>query len=142
MTQKRFHKNLYDKHDPAKKAVCKWLVDAGIPCRVASTGKDRYGVDLIVERPDETYGVEVEQRPDWKGEHFPFKTVHIPWRKLKLMAESTRYAVVNADETWIMAIMCSDILKHGKRVEKKTKYTDNEAFIEIAIGHFGKDRMK
>lgn len=125
---KQFSESLYTKHDKiAKKAVIKWARECGYSILENS---DRYGVDLLLQ-----FGVEIEQRPCWNGENFPFSTIHIPSRKAKFMNGRNKYVIVNNDSSYCLVIDGSEI-KSSPKVNNPNKYMDEEMFYDVSKSKF------
>lgn len=89
-----FNKDAYDACDPhAKKVVSDYLYSKGI--EAFGEGEEDYGVDLVALHP---FGHELEVRQIW-GDKFPYKTVHIPYRKKKVIDKNKNcyFWILNRD---------------------------------------------
>ena len=128
---KAFDKDLYDRDDNAKHIVIEWLATLGIEAWV---NPDQYGIDLLGKGELGDYQIEVEVKQNWSGERFPFKTIHYSARKLKFIVPNTNLRFVTLNKEWTHACVVSgEALEQAKKIEKNTRYTTDESFIEIPI---------
>lgn len=125
---KPFSQELYDNDDDAKLLMLAWLWkwQPKLNWRV---NPDQYGVDLVC---DLHWTIEVEVRHGWTGDAFPFPNVHISRRKSKFANPGAYFAILNHDRTHAL-IVGSDSFAAAPTVFKGTKYTFNEAFVEIPL---------
>ena len=120
---KPFDPQLFGANDPqSRSVVAEFYKSRG--CLVRAN-PDQYGIDLFVTRK-----VEIERRPNWYGNRFPFETVHIPARKEKFFNEGCLYVVVNGGYDAMLTIDGSVILKHP-RVRVPNKFMDDEFFYDV-----------
>ena len=104
---KPFEKSLFDENDPkSREAVKVYFASRGL---TLLDNEDKYGVDLISE--DGQLKVEVERRPVWDKDEFPFKDVNVPSRKAKFFNAGASYVIVSSDFTRIGVINNKAILK-------------------------------
>lgn len=89
------------------------------------------------------YNIEVEQRPDFKNDKFPYDTISIPYRKRKYKKNNTIFCVVNNDCTYLYYIH-SNVLNEKytlfKNVKKDGKIV-REKFYHIPIKFSKIERM-
>jgi hypothetical protein len=117
---KPFSLELYTDNDNAKELVIKWLESKGC---TAWVNPDQYDIDLLFKNPSgDYYSCEVEVKHNWKGAKFPFKTMHIPARKLKFATDNSIFVVLNSED-----------LRKAPIVRKNTIYTKGEYFVEIEV---------
>lgn len=132
MTYKPFDQQLFDDNDAAaKNRVASFLIKNGYSVNEGT----KYGIDLVVEKAGiGTIMVEVEVKHNWKGESFPFPTVHFLYRKKKFFEQPQRVymALLNSQMTHAMLVENKTILK-GKLVTKDTIYTAGERFYEVRV---------
>jgi Holliday junction resolvase-like predicted endonuclease len=127
---KAFDQTLYNTNDPAKDKVLRWLTYKGYKAQV---NPDQYGIDLLAEKDGRTIGIEVEVKHNWKGQAFPFQTVHIASRKLKFFEDENNYLMmVNHDWSFGLSFSAEQIKEAGI-ILKDTIYTTQEFFIEVPI---------
>ncbi len=126
---KRFSPQLYEKNDPAKDLIIKWLINNG---HMAMINPDQYGIDVITEENGDIQYYEVEVKHNWTGSAFPYQEVHIPYRKMKFAKKNSFFAVFNENRTHFIRI-AGYLLSEAKIITKRTIYTQNEQFIEIPI---------
>ena len=127
---KPFSLELYADNDNAKELVIKWLESKGC---TAWVNPDQYGIDLLFKNPEgDYYSCEVEVKHNWKGAKFPFKTMHIPARKLKFATDNAIFVVLNSERTHLIMLHGEDLRK-APIVRKDTIYTEGEYFVEIEV---------
>jgi hypothetical protein len=132
MSYKPFSPSLYKKDDGAKELVIEWLSSQDI---TAWVNPDQYGIDLLSK---DMYGVEhsweVEVKHNWKGDQFPFSSVHFSGRKKKFLKDpdSVSFVMLNHELTHALIIK-GYILAKSQLVTKDTIYTTNEKFIEVPV---------
>lgn len=131
--QKQFSNELYKADDDAKNAVGKWLASRWGFTNVR-VNPDRYGIDLLGEHNGTKFGIEVEVKHNWKGQRFPFASLHYAARKVKFLdsAEVVYFVTVNDDRTHLL-LTSSEDMNGLKLVKKDTSYTSNEWFLEVPI---------
>lgn len=130
MTPKQFSQSLYDANDDAKHQVIAWLEERGF---MAWVNEDQYGIDVQALRMGKQYVFEVEVKHNWDDDGFPFSSVHFPLRKNKFAAEDNAWFVMlNRSRTQIL-LVSGKTFREGKIVKKRTKYTDDEEFVEIPL---------
>lgn len=128
--RKEFDEDLHQEFDStAKLKTIEYLGNLGIN---AVENPDRYGVDLIV--PDCFYA-EVECKYVWTGEEFPYKDVHLPYRKSKYcnLDMPTLFCIWNREFSHLISFN-SFIVKEIEPIEVKNKYIpEGELFFKIPI---------
>ena len=127
---KPFSIDLYEKNDDAKELVVKMLEDKGY---MAWVNDDPYGIDIVCqdEQGECTYH-EVEVKHNWKGDVFPFKTVHIPARKLKFANARSYFVLLNHERSHLLVIPGIQLL-NSPVITKSTIYTEDEQFVEVTL---------
>ena len=127
---KPFSIDLYDKNDDAKDLVVKILENKGY---MAWVNDDPYGIDVVCQDDQGkcTYH-EVEVKHNWKGDVFPFKTVHIPARKLKFAHAESYFVMFNHERSHMLVIPGIQLL-NSPVITKSTIYTEDEQFVEVTI---------
>jgi hypothetical protein len=129
---KPFSLELYADNDNAKELVIKWLESKGC---TAWVNPDQYGIDLLFKNPEgDYYSCEVEVKHNWKGAKFPFKTMHIPARKLKFATANSIFVILNSERSHLI-MLHGDDLRKAPIVRKDTIYTEGEYFIEIEVNN-------
>jgi len=123
---KPFDRELYDENDDAKNIVIKWLGANGVEAWV---NPDDYGIDLLSSGGKQ---YEVEVKHNWRGENFPFTTVHFPKRKLKYANEDSHFFMLNHERTHVLWVWGYQFLQ-SPVVVKNTIYTQGEEFVEINV---------
>lgn len=127
---KPFDQQLYKTDDPAKDKVLRWLEHRGYKTQI---NPDQYGIDLLAEKDGRTVGIEVEVKHNWRGQAFPYQTVHIASRKLKFFENDNNYLMMlNHDWSFGLSFSADQIKKAGV-VKKDTIYTQQELFIELPL---------
>ena len=129
---KPFSLELYADNDNAKELVIKWLESNGC---TAWVNPDQYGIDLLFKNPEgDYYSCEVEVKHNWKGARFPFKTMHIPARKLKFATGNSIFVILNSERSHLI-MLHGDDLRKAPIVRKDTIYTESEYFTEIEVNN-------
>lgn len=91
--RKRFNQGLHDSHDPQSRRVVKeYLAKQGI---IIKDNPNKRGVDLISE--DGSLQIELEHRPPWDGEEFPYSEVNVLERKKYLGEGKIQYIILSRD---------------------------------------------
>ena len=89
--RKRFSQSLNDMHDPKSRQVVKeYLAKQGI---IVKDNPNKRGVDLLSE--DGTVQIELEHRPPWIDEEFPYAEVNILSRKQYLGEGKIDYIILS-----------------------------------------------
>lgn len=127
---KPFSKELFGKYDLAARTVMRlWLEDRGYSVK---DNPDKYGVDLIAIKAGAVTWVEVEVKDSWKDE-FKFKTLHLPFRKLKFATKDTVFVIFRSDLNFAYMFK-GDVLADCEVVKKPTKFTKgDDDFFEIPL---------
>lgn len=129
---KVFSQEHYEQDDVAKFQIIAWLQKQGYEAWV---NPDQFGIDLLGTRWGKQFQFEVEVKHNWKGELFPFGNVHFSGRKRKFVSLDfeTWFVMLNHERTHALFIAGEDFMNHSQIVMKDTKYSQNEAFVEIDI---------
>lgn len=91
--RKRFSQSLNDMHDPkSRKVVKEYLAKQGI---IVNDNPNKKGVDLLSE--DGTVQIELEHRPPWVDEEFPYGEVNVLERKRYLGEGKIYYIILSRD---------------------------------------------
>ena len=126
---KPFDQNLYDDDDNAKHLIVDWLKTKQFHAYI---NPDQYGIDVLAEKNNVSYGFEVEVKHGWMTAKFPFQTVHFAARKLKF-AQPNCYLTMLNDPRTRMLLVSADVIQSCAIVRKQTKYTEAEDFIEVPM---------
>ena len=133
---KKFDQALYDENDRiAKAAVANYLTRTK---RVRIEEGTQYGVDLHMYQDDKLVGViEVERRHNWV-DTFPFRTVHVPLRKRKLLEGTPASSFLfSVRSDCAMALWCpGETILASPVVSMSNKYMDNEQFFDVPSLHW------
>lgn len=91
---KKFDKQLFEQNDlKSRQVVKKFFLSKNI---VVDDNPNKYGVDLISD--DEKVQIEIERRPTWTKEQFPYSEINIPERKAKFFKnDRVSYVIVSND---------------------------------------------
>jgi len=104
--RKRFNQQLHDSHDPkSRKVVKEYLAKLGI---IVKDNPNKKGVDLISD--DGELKIELEHRPPWVGEEFPYSEVNILERKKYLAEGKIQYIILSRDFSRL-GIITGDVIK-------------------------------
>ena len=105
-----------------------YLTDLGWDVR---ENPDQYGIDLLCESDTRAIQVEVEVKVYWQ-DRFPFKTLHIPFRKAKFATDESVFAVLSNDLSRA-ALVSGESLRGCTVVSKKTSETGDweDQFFEV-----------
>jgi hypothetical protein len=91
--RKKFDRPRFLKSDPqSRKVVKEYYKKQGI---VLNDNPNRFGIDLISE--DGSLQIELEHRPPWKDECFPYSDVNIMARKQYLQDGNVDYIILSRD---------------------------------------------
>ena len=128
---KVFSQEHYNQDDVAKFQIIAWLEKQGYKAWV---NPDQYGIDLLAERWGRKFQFEVEVKHNWKGVMFPFENVHFSGRKRKFVSldAETWFVMLNHERTMALLVDGEHILS-APIANKNTKYSQDEAFVEVDI---------
>jgi hypothetical protein len=126
---KPFDPDLYQADDNAKYVVIEWLEANDFEAWV---NPDQYGIDVLAVKDWLDYGFEVEVKHNWKGDDFPFDTVHFSARKRKFIAPNHFFTMLNDDRSLVL-VVDGLTLAESSVVSKETKYTSGEQFIAVPV---------
>lgn len=126
---KPFDPGLYEDDDNAKYAVIDWLHTNEF---YAWVNPDKYGIDVLAFKDWLDYGFEVEVKHNWKGEEFPYNTVHFSARKQKFIAPNHYFTMLNDDRSYVLVVDGPTLL-YASVISKETKYTSDEQFIAVPL---------
>lgn len=132
MTSKVFDQSHYDADDNAKHQLIDWLEKRH--GYMAWVNEDQYGIDVLALKKGELFEFEVEVKHNWKGDGFPFDTVHWSARKIKFAEPSERVWFVMFNDERTQALFASgEVLLSSPIVVKNTKYTNGEKFVAVPL---------
>lgn len=137
MTRKAFDPSLYRANDAkGKEAIMAHLQSGGSYVNAAEDKKHDVK-ELSLKHH------EVEVRSGWTGPKFPYSTIHIPYRKKRLMDRPFTYWVLNHECTHAMTID-SDIIADSQVVSVANKYVPDgtEEFFDIPTKLFTPVKLK
>jgi hypothetical protein len=137
MPKKPFDSGLYEADDNAKFDVIDWLETNEY---TAWVNPDQYGIDVLAEKDLLDYGFEVEVKHNWKGEDFPFSSVHFSARKKKFIAPNHFFTMLNHERSLIL-VVDGPTLFRSSVLSKETKYTTDEQFISVPVKSCGIFRL-
>ena len=69
---------------------------------------------------------------NWKGDRFPFSSVHFSARKQKFIGWNHYFTMLNDDRSCVL-VVDERALRDADVVRKSTKYTKDELFIEVPV---------
>ncbi len=126
---KVFSQEHYEQDDWAKFQIVEWLKIKGYK---AFINPDKFGIDILALRWGRQFAFEVEVKHNWKGEHFPYQQIHFSARKQKFVEANveTWFVMLNHERTHALFISGADFMA-SPIVEKNTKYSENEKFVEV-----------
>jgi hypothetical protein len=126
---KVFSQDHYEQDDWAKFQIVEWLNNKGYK---AFVNPDKFGIDILALRWGRQFAFEVEVKHNWRGEHFPYGQIHFSARKLKFVETNveTWFVMLNHERTHALLVSGKDFMA-APIVEKRTKYTENEKFVEV-----------
>jgi len=133
---KVFDQSLYDKNDGrGKKAAIKFFLKRGFE---ATENPDKYGIDVLIYKENKLqFMIEVEVRGEdvWNGNIFKYSSLHIPYRKQRLIKFDTlipiQYFVFN--NTLTSFLTCNLRLSCSRQpIEVSNKYIpQGEYFFDV-----------
>ena len=128
---KVFSQDHYEQDDWAKHQIIEWLERKGYEAWV---NPDKFGIDVLATRWGRQFAFEVEVKHNWRGRYFPYEQIHFSARKRKFVAldVETWFVMLNHERTHALLIDGEHILA-APIVNKDTKYSQNEAFVEVDI---------
>ena len=126
---KVFSQEHYEQDDSAKFQIVEWLNNKGYKSFV---NPDKFGIDILALRWGRQFAFEVEVKHNWRGEHFPFDQIHFSARKRKFVEANveTWFVMLNHERTHALLVSGKDFMA-APIVEKNTKYSENELFVEV-----------
>ena len=128
---KVFSQEHYEQDDWAKHQIIEWLERKGYEAWV---NPDKFGIDVLATRWGRQFAFEVEVKHNWRGRYFPYEQIHFSARKRKFVAldVETWFVMLNHERTHALLIDGEHFLA-APIVNKDTKYSQNEAFVEVDI---------
>lgn len=137
--RKKFSQSLYDRDDFAKELVIQFLIQNNFRAWV---NEDQYGIDVIAERGDDRWEIEVEVKHNWRGKDFPYDSVHFAARKKKFVKPSKFNVFWMLNDDWSYALLIDGLqMSEAPTIVKDTIYTENEEFIAVPIAQAELVRM-
>lgn len=134
---KKFDKELFEQNDlKSRHVVKKFFFYKNI---IVDDNKNKYGVDLISE--DGNVQIEIERRPMWKNEEFPYSKINIPERKAKFFKnEKVSYVIVSNDYSRLGIIQGKKLINYINKdnlEESSNKFINfGEMFYKIPKEEF------
>lgn len=134
----KFSKHLYNTNHPkAVEAILPWLERNGYH---GIDDKENYNADIRCMKDNELSQFELEVKNGWKGSHYPFPDVRIPYRKKRLIDKwikegskgTLTFIVFNFDCSWGWFAE-ADVVKNSEIVRINNKYKSNEPFFKINL---------
>lgn len=140
MNKLKFTEKNYNQYDQiAKSKAIEFLQSKGFTHVPVVTEMYCDG-DLVIynQITDKNYMIEVEVKNIWKGEKFPYKTIHVPKRKEKSRADL--FIMFNSDLSFLFITKMKSILNskvvHKATLNKLTGIrTFNEPFFEFSMSN-------
>lgn len=128
---KVFSQEHYEQDDWAKYQIIGWLERNGY---IAWVNPDRFGIDILAKRWGKDFQFEVEVKHNWRGQFFPYERIHFSARKRKFISfdAETWFVMLNHERTHALFIDGEHFMA-APIASKDTKYSQNEAFVEIDI---------
>ena len=128
---KPFSQQHYDEDDYAKYQILDWLRTKDYKCEINT---DQYCIDILGKRWGKNFQFEVEVKHNWHGQFFPYEQVHFSARKRKFVTldADTWFVMLNHERTHALFIDGERFMR-SPMVMKDTKYSVNEAFVEVDI---------
>lgn len=137
--RKKFSQSLYDRDDFAKELVIQFLIQNNFRAWV---NEDQYGIDVIAERGNDRWEIEVEVKHNWRGKDFPYDSVHFAARKKKFVKPSKFNVFWMLNDDWSYALLIDGLqMSEAPTIVKDTIYTENEEFIAVPIAQAELVRM-
>lgn len=129
---KPFNQKTYDENDIECRAILIESYNKRGFFTLDGNKVDRYGCDIMIG-----FYCDVERRPSWRGAKFPFNTIHVPYRKKKMIdGKRFKYYVFNRDRDYILVCDGQDILDSNIVAIKTKEGTLNERFFDVDIKNF------
>ncbi len=128
--EKAFNVSLFNEYDVSGRHVVIKFLSQWWKCQIEEN-PDEFGVDLLIKRDNTIVGyVEVEVRPIWNQNNFPFTTINIPYRKKKFFTLDlpTYYCILNKSLDKYLFIT-SDEIVNSPVTENKNKYVSTDEYF-------------
>ena len=128
---KVFSQDHYEQDDHAKYQIIEWLERKGYKAWV---NPDKFGIDILATRWGKQFAFEVEVKHNWRGKFFPYEMVHFSARKRKFVSldADTWFVMLNHKRSHALFFNGEHFMA-APITNKDTKYSQNEAFVEIDI---------
>ena len=128
---KVFSQEHYEQDDWAKYQIIEWLERKGYEAWV---NPYKFGIDVLATRWGRQFAFEVEVKHNWRGRYFPYEQIHFYARKRKFVAldVETWFVMLNHERNHALFIDGEHFMA-APITNKDTKYSQNEAFVEIDI---------
>jgi hypothetical protein len=132
--KKKFDQELYDLYDDsAKNAVIKSFTKMYPGIEITKDPFGKYGIDLKLQSRTMLMYIDVEVRPGWTGEFFPFDTVHLPERKIKLIPKDGRTFFLSLNKELTKGLLFA-IKIENNLINVRNKYVkDGENFYSVPV---------
>lgn len=129
-----FKPELYKKCDKIGKQAIIDFFNENLPgCEVIVEPYGKFGVDLKIIKKDKTFiYAECEIRTIWKEGKFPYRTIHVPYRKDKFKSKNTYFITIRGD---LGACYFSQLNDNTSIVEIRNTEVegDKEPFYDVPV---------
>lgn len=142
---KEFSQSLHDSFDDSGRQAVKDHYRMTKPHLTVTDNPNKYGVDLQVFDGENLIGyIEVEVRTNWKTEHFPFNTLHVPERKGKLLRNDlpTKFVSINQQLTHMYSCWADTVLNAHKSKVPNKYVSNNEYFYDVPVNKLQKTKLE
>lgn len=134
---KKFDKELFEQNDlKSRLVVKKFFLSKNI---VIDDNPNKYDVDLVSE--DGKVQIEIERRPAWTKQEFPYSEINIPERKAKFFKnDNVSYVIVSNDYSRLGIIQGKKLINYINKdnlKESSNKFVNlGEMFYKIPKEEF------
>jgi hypothetical protein len=130
MEVKQFDRAAYDLYDAKGKAVAvEWFsTNTDYEVRELEKVGDKFAPDFALYYDGDFHGyLEVEIKNTWDTDIFPFKSIHVPYRKCKFIYPGVRtwFFLINRSMTRAALIDGNDVI-YGQEQKMKVSNNDKE----------------
>jgi hypothetical protein len=133
MNKKPFSQSHYNQDDSAKYQIIEYFRNDGYEAQV---NPEKYGIDVLATKGNESLKIEVEVKHNWKGNNFQYETLHYSDRKRKFLdtPDNTFFVTLNHERTHALLVP-GKVLAEAPTIIKDTIYTRGEKFIEVLVAN-------
>jgi hypothetical protein len=128
-----FDQRAYDRSDAKSKEVAtRVLRNIG---HIVPDKPEDYDIDIVSYLNGQPYYHELEHRGIWEKGIWPYSTIHIPYRKIKLLDKYAKfnYWVLNLPFTEAYIIDSDHIRTAGIDTVTTTRHIDGENFFDVSV---------